>query len=60
MIGAVKKRFVPKVYSLFEMSEKVLKNNAEYLLCRHEFMLSADLIMSAMERLKAEQLHRVS
>jgi len=59
MTGAVKKRFVPKVYSLFDLSEKVLKNNAEYLLCRHQFMLSADVIMSAMERLKAEQLHRL-
>lgn len=59
MSSQKKVRYVSKVYNLFDLSLKTIKNNPKYLLAPHDFMYSADIIMPAMERLDEKCLHKL-
>jgi len=59
MASQKKIKYVSKVYNLFDLSLKTIKNYPKYLLAPHDFMYSADIIMPAMERLDEKCLHKV-
>merc|ERR1712235_229110 len=60
MASQKKIKYVSKVYNLYDLSLKTIKNYPKYLLAPHDFMYSADIIMPAMERLDEKCLHKVS
>jgi hypothetical protein len=63
MMGSQSKKtkYVAKVYTLFELSQKMLENYPMHLLsCMHSFVFPADIIMPALERLDEKSLHMVN
>jgi len=61
MMMQKKIKYVSKVYTLYEMSQKMLVNHPQYLLsCMNDFVYPADILMPALDRLDEKMLHLVS